>query len=375
MRYLVTSDIHLGHPRTSTQHVSSTFLKQILSKENTTLDIIFISGDIFDRLIDTNSKDLLIIIDLFNRLLNYCNTNNILLRVLHGTPSHDQNQSTILVKLNEIRATHKQVDLKYFNILDIEYIESLNKYILYIPDEWVNDHTKLEEQIQYKLNLYNIQQVDIAILHGQFQYQTLGKKYTGFFFQEKYFLNLVKGFIHVGHYHTYSTYDRILANGSLERLAHGEESPKGHIVVTDSSYSFIENPNAFIYKTITVNSNTTLTILDSKICKYPKSSYIRLLLSKDHPFNFTFDTIRARYQDYNIKKVIKEHGTELNTVTYILEDEELDLSSRSILEGNLHETLYRLITEKIQLTSIETSKLVKYLDYFKGDLIGKQDTI
>lgn len=374
MKYIVCGDIHLGHTKTPTKHIINSFKKSILSEKNKDIDVLFIEGDLFDRLLDLNSKEVHYIIDFFNYLLSYCYTNNILLRVLEGTPSHDWQQSTTLVKLNEIRNTDKQVNLKYFNCLDIEYMEEYNKYILYIPDEWSNDHSDIEKQIKEKLLLNNIQNVDIAILHGQFSYQLVGKKYTGFYYKEDYFLKLVKEYIHVGHYHMYTTHDRIIATGSLERLSHGEEHPKGYVLVDNKNSYFIENSNSYIYKTLNVINSTTLNILDSKIFKYPKGSHIRLLMSKDHPFNITFQELKGRYLDYHIKKLIKEHVSESNSVTYILTEDDLDLSCRTVLEGNVDETLYNLITSKNQLSELESSKLIKYLSIFKEINVNESST-
>lgn len=363
MRYLVCSDIHLGHLKTPTSHIVQSFKTHILNERHRDLDVLFISGDLFDRLLDLNSKEALQIVEFFNHLLSYCATHQIALRVLEGTPSHDWQQSQLLVKLNEIRKD--KCDLRYHKSLEIEYLDAVGKHVLYIPDEWTNSHEELEKQIQAKLHEHAITQVDIAIAHGQFQYQLAGKKYTGFHFQEAYFLSLVRGFIHVGHYHTYTCMDRIIANGSLERLAHGEEEAKGFVTVHGTRYSFHENPSAYIYKTLHVTAATTLERLDKQIGKYPKDSHIRLLMSKDHPFNLIFAEIRLRYLDYQIKKQIKEHAPENATVAHILSDAELEVSERFVLDGNLHQTLLESIQSKHTLNSVETTKLLNYVHIFK----------
>lgn len=363
IKYLVTSDVHLGHENTPTTHIIQSFKTHILSDIHKDLDILFISGDLFDRLLDLNSKEVYFIIEFFNYLLSYCTVNNIRLRVLEGTPSHDWGQSQILVKLNDIRTN--KCDLKYHKVLDIEYIEELNHHILYIPDEWTNSHDELEQQIQVKLQEHSITKVDTAILHGQFQYQIAGKKYGGFHYKEEYFLNLIKGFIHVGHYHTYTYLDRIIANGSLERLVHGEEDPKGYVVVQNNTYTFFENTSAYIYKTIHATAAMTLERLDKQIAKYPKESRIRILLSKDHPFNLIFSEIKLRYLDYHVKKLIKEHVTENDAATYILTDSELEVSDQFVLDKDIHQTLLASIQSKHILTDQETNKLLNYIYIFK----------
>lgn len=363
MLYAVTSDVHLGHPKTPTSHIIKSFKKHILNETNKKLDVLFISGDLFDRLLDFNSKEVQIIISFFNYLLSYCVDNNILLRVLEGTPSHDWTQSQTLVKLNEIRDI--KCDLRYHKVLDIEYIERIGKYVLYVPDEWTNSHDELEKQIQAKLIENNISQVDVAILHGQFKYQFAGKPYHGFHYKEEYFLKLVRGFIHVGHYHTYTHLDRIVANGSLERLAHGEEQPKGYVVIEDKRYSFIENTSAYIYKTLQVTAATTIERLDKQIQRYPKESYIRLLMSKDHPFNITFQELKLRYLDYHLKKQLKEHVSEDSSVTYILNDSDLEVDDKFVLDTNIHQLLIDIVATKHTLNSQEQTKMLNYISIFK----------
>ena len=364
MRYLCCSDIHLGHLKTPTSHIINSFKKSILTDSNKDISILFISGDLFDRLLDLNSKDVSPIIDFFNYLLNYCYVNDILLRVLEGTPSHDWLQSNTIVKLNEIR--QNKCDLKHIKVLDVEYIEKVNKYVLYIPDEWVHSHDELEVQIQEKLNKLLITNVDIAILHGQFNYQLAGKKYNGFFFKEEYFLKLVKGFIHVGHYHMFSKFDRIIANGSLERLAHGEEQPKGYVLVEDDKYTFIENTNSYTYTTLNITNATTLERLDKLIAKFPVNSYIRLMLNKDHEFNINFTELKLRYLDYHLKKIIKENVSDHNSITYILtDDEEIELSDSFILDNNIYSTLVNNIQINYQLSEVENVKFLNYVEIFK----------
>jgi len=365
LNYIVTSDIHLGHNNTPTSHIIKSFKESILIDNNKDKDVLFISGDLFDKLLDLNTKEVKEIIEFFNYLLNYCYDNDILLRVLEGTPSHDWQQSSILVKLNDIRK--KKCDLRYFKILDIEYIERYNKYILYVPDEWTNDHNDLQSQISEKLIENNISKLDIAILHGQFHYQFKGKPYHGFYFKEEYFLSIVRGFIHIGHYHVYSTLDRIIANGSLERLVHGEEQPKGYVVVNENSYSFIENTNAYTYITLNITKKTTIDKLDSLISKYKKNSFIRLLMPKDHPFNINFKDIKLRYLDYNLKKQVKELLTDTNSITYIFNEDNIDMSSNEILDTNIHTLLTTSILNKYDLSYEETKKYLDYVSIFEQE--------
>lgn len=371
MKYIVTSDVHLGHNNTPTEHIITSFNTQVLTENNKDADVLFIAGDLFDQLKDLKSKDSHRILQFFHQLLDYCYDNQILLRVLEGTPSHDWEQSQHLVTLNNARK-HK-CDLVYHKNLEIEYIEKINKHVLYVPDEWTHDHRTLELQIQAKLQQLNIQQVDIAIMHGQFQYQFAGKPYKGFYFKEDYFLKLVKGYLHVGHYHTYSKLDRIIANGSLERLAHGEEAPKGYVIVQDDKYAFIENKNAYIYKTIKINTTHNLDKLDKQIAQCPKGSFIRLVMKDEHPFNVTFKELRLRYLDYHLKKDVKNNAVDETTDTYISTDTQLEFDDIFVLQSNIHQTLVNTVQTKYQLNSLEERKFMSYINIFtevEGDKLS-----
>lgn len=358
MKYIVTSDIHLGHQRTPTKHVIQSFNKFILTDANKDADMMFISGDLFDRLLDFGSFEVLEIVTFIGVLLEYCYVNNIMLRVLYGTPSHDHSQLKIIGRINSLRKN--PCDYMYHEVLDIEYVEKFDKHILYIPDEWSNDHEDVEKQIESKLLARGVSQVDIAILHGQFFYQLPIANYKGFYFKEDYFLNLVKGYIHIGHYHNFSTLDRIIANGSLERMAHGDEDPKGYVIVEDGLYRFVENTDAYIYKTIRVTKSSTYESLDRNIHKYPANSYIRLQMNKEHPFNINFADIRNRYPDYFIQKKMSD-ADEISTMTDILYMTELEDEGGYTLESNIHEVLLSTITNKYDLTPTSLERIKEHI--------------
>lgn len=362
MKYVITSDIHLGHKNTPTHQIIRSFHTSILTPANTDADILFVAGDLFDHLLYLNTVEAQQIIQFFHELLNYCHHNDIQLRVLEGTPSHDWYQSEMLVKLNEVRKN--KVDLLYVKILDIEYNARYSKYILYIPDKWCSSQQELERQVNAKLAEHGVRSVDIAILHGAFKYQA-DHPTTAFMYDEPYFLNLVRGFIHIGHYHKHSTLDRIIAGGSLDRLAHGEEDPKGYVVVQDTSYTFVHNPNAYTYRTINVTPSVDLTKLDKLVYKSKPGSHIRLHVSDAHPLSQSFKDLKLRYPDYHLKKLSKDKAPDSTDATYILNDDLLEVSEHLITESNIYDTLLRLVETKHSLTAKEQSKLRSYASVFK----------
>jgi len=334
VRYLVVSDIHFGHNNTPTLDIAQKLEKMIFNEKD--IDIIFIAGDLFDRLLDFNEPAAHEVIEFGNKLIVHCVKNKIVLRILEGTPSHDWKQSNIFEVIN--KNLNNACDFKYIQRLSIEYMEKFNLHILYIPDEWTHDHSDLERQIEVELNRHGISEVDIAILHGLFNFQDVSGNIP-FKFKEDYFLKLVKHYIHVGHIHTHSYYDRIIAQGSFDRLRHGEEESKGYVIAqidTDNPkndlWVFRENFQAHIYKSITIGKKTSIERLKAKISKLPVGSYVRLIIDKDHPLYFSIDQIKNEFplihfsKKSNTKEEVKREVNfkKLDIVTETLTPESLE---------------------------------------------------
>jgi len=360
--YVVVSDIHLGHDRTPTQHIISSFIRTVLTDANKDIHVLFINGDLFDQQLKLNSEAAQIIIQFFHKLLDYCYVNGIKLRVLEGTPSHDWYQSNLLVRLNDVRS--QRADLVYHRGLAIENFPEYHKNILYIPDRWISSQSDLERQVNAAMGKMGLKQVDFAMLHGQCVYQTLGHKTKEFTYDEAYLHRLVKELIHIGHFHKYSHYDRIIANGSLERLAHGEEDPKGYVRVSGGQWAFIQNPYSYTYKTIKITAKTTLEKLDKIILKLPKGSYVRLYMDALHDFNHAFKDLQVRYLDYELTRKLKGDSSEGETDTYISDAEDLLQAAPEFTEINIYEMLMKSVLAKHQLSPSETEKFYKFSEIF-----------
>src|SRR5690606_34198135 len=139
LRSAIFSDVHLGHRTTPTEHIIQQLKLALPTNEETSnLDIIWISGDLFDRFLPLNHPDLPLIHEYIAWLLRLCKRHDIVLRVLEGTPSHDNKQAWLVEAINadvEIGA-----DAKHVESLSIEYIERFGIHVLYIPDEWSADN-------------------------------------------------------------------------------------------------------------------------------------------------------------------------------------------------------------------------------------------
>lgn len=362
LKYIRINDIHTIHNNTPTQHIVKNFRKHVLTEANKDADAFFIAGDLFDQLADPSSLEYLVTIELLSNILDYCYENNIILRVLEGTPLHDWKQPKVMENLNAARAN--KADFKYFDVLDIEYISRIGKYVLYIPDEWCNDHPTVERHIEAKMKELNIHQVDIAIMHGQFTYQMANIPNPPFCYEESYFLKIVKELIHIGHFHIKSQHDRIHAGPSFDRLKHGEEDAKGYMVVTGEHAEFIENPDAYVYNTYVLSKRDTLKSLDKKILNLPDRSHVRLELTPDHPFNIGFRDLVLRYHRYNLTKKVKDVSDSKPT-TDIVSDVADVMTDFSNLCVNMRETVYESIVKENELSDTALKKLHKVLEVFE----------
>lgn len=347
VKYIVLSDIHLGHNNTSTQYIINNLNTEIFKHKD--IDIIFIAGDLFHRLLDFNQNDVYDIVSFLYRLLIHCYNNNIILRVLEGTPSHDWQQSKIILELNNNLKT--PIDVKYISKLEIEYIEKYNINVLYIPDEWSNDIESLEKEIRSELISKNIEQCDIAILHGLFNYQD-PFNHVSFKYREEFFLNIIKHYINIGHYHTHSFFNRIIAQGSFDRLSHGEEEPKGYCYIEIDTknkdldkWTFIENKNAKIYKTFIVNNKTSIENLTKKILSLPHDSHIRLKINENNPFNNIYEEFKLKLYNYNIKKQIIQ-SDKINALNSTKNDKTKLSMTLSLNRDNIKELLKNSILER-----------------------------
>lgn len=319
----VISDVHLGHNNTPTATICENIIEEFLANIHVAAsDIIFISGDFFDQLLNFSAPSSIDIIGIISIVLRYCHNRNIKLRVLKGTGTHDYDQSQHFVSI----AKHLNIslDLKYVNTLYIEYIPEWDINILYIPDEYRLLHSQTLLETKALLSERNLATVDIGIMHGMFDLQ-IPKGIDIPYHDSKEYLTLVSGLIFIGHDHKHQSYKRITIPGSFDRLTHGEEQPKGFLTAilnSDNSYkvTFHENTRAKKYLTFKMQdvlSSEALGYIDARISLLDASAAIRLLV--------------LDYVGY--QAILKHCRTKYPQHTWILErDEKKKGKSKSIME-------------------------------------------
>lgn len=314
----VVGDVHLGHPETKTLHILESLRRAFPDTVETgKLDIIFIEGDLFDRLLDNADEDLYEIRIWMTMFLRMCASRDIVLRILEGTPSHDWKQSRLFPHINEIARIG--ADCKYIDKLSIEHIERFGATVLYVPDEWKPEPSETWKDVQEALKLSGIDKVDYAVMHGYFPHQLPKQLEAGAHDPEKY-LSIVRNEIFIGHVHTFTIWKRIVAAGSLDRLNHGEEHDKGHVRRTPEGIKFVINENAKEYVTIDcrgLEPARAHALVEERVKKLRKGAAVRIRANKDEPFATSLPALREKFPDFTWKIKTDAHDIAQRTVDVI----------------------------------------------------------
>lgn len=315
LKIAVLSDLHLGHRRVDTEHILDNLRKALPDNAETAeLDIVFLAGDVFDSLLNLSDECVFLIELWIIEVLRLCKKYDIMLRVLEGTHSHDWKQSEHFDVLN--RGTKINADLAYVQELFIEYIPRHDITVLYVPDDLNTDTNVTLSQVRELMTIKGLTKVDYAIMHGQFEYQ-LPEIVKAPKHPSKEYLEIVDKLIFIGHIHVFSTFERIVAQGSFDRLSHGEEEPKGHVradIEEDGTYKvrFVENEGAKKFITLECRGLTLLETLEEielKSKDVPDESFVRILCLPDNPILREMDHLTRMRPLITWSKLIKEEKT------------------------------------------------------------------
>lgn len=306
----VLSDIHLGHHRTNTYHIVKALRHALPDNEETAnLDLILLAGDVFDRLLTLPQEEVEEIQQWIADLLSLCRRHNILLRVLEGTPSHDWKQSQQFENINN--GLEYPANLKFVGTLSIETIEELGGLtVLYVPDEWNHDASVTWVQVNELLKQHGLEKVDVACMHGQFEYQLPIESIKSH--NSEWYKSIVRHYIVIGHVHIRTENGIILAQGSLDRLSHGEEAPKGHyrmcISPNGNWHWFVENTLAKLYLTVDVRG-WKLEQLHKYLAEHehlPDDTSFRFMFERDSELARSLKDIKKLYPQFKFSTQMED---------------------------------------------------------------------
>jgi len=359
LRMLVLGDIHLGNRRTPTKHIIEnmrTFFNGY--KKRTDIDIIFITGDVFDTNLYLSDSDVTHIYNWFVVLIDFCIFSNIKLRVLLGTYSHDHNQTKLLELV--AKNSKEPIDFRYITQLEIEYIDDFNLNVLYIPDEWNSNNFVTLEQTKELIKSKGLERVDLAIMHGAFDYQLPTNDKSSVHDSEAY-KSLVNYYIFIGHVHTFNVNDSIIAQGSFDRLTHNDEIAKGGVLAIirpDSSkeYIFIENKNALPFISFNANKDDWYIRLET-LLKSLEKGYVRICANSTHPAFSVFSEIKMINPEVKLsKKIIENEQAVVKKDIYLKDD---ILTVINITPSNIYEMVSSLLSkDNYESTSMRLKEIL-----------------
>lgn len=351
---LVISDIHLGHHTNRTIDIIANLDKFFITynKYIKKVNMIIIAGDTYDRLLTNGGTTDKLITKWLIKLSLYCQKNGIKLRILEGTPSHDWKQcSTLDIVLKDFNI---DIDFKYVSSLYIEHLVEEDIDILYVPDELNHKASTTLKEVKELMKDKNLSTVDLAVMHGQFPFQLPNIILESSHDEDEY-SKLVDGFIVIGHIHKHNYNGKIIAQGSFDRLAHGEEEDKGGIIVTlnkygDNSWVFLKNKYAKIYNTYDythLDADSVKKELEKDLKILQPGSMVRLLVSKDSGLIKHKKEISELYPNLVVKIETKGDKDTYTDIAKPIKFEMLD--SFSITRDNIMELISRELTTKYKL--------------------------
>ena len=379
LRFVTIADIHIG--KKDTRSLEKELDKYFFDKINEIdsekkIDIIFIAGDLFDRILKLNESAGVLAIEFMNNLLKVADDKNILVRLLKGTRTHDFNQLNIF----------SDKELEYpliFKIIQSVTVEDLSikskPKVLYLPEEYPMDFNNFyDKYLEVENNYY-----DIIIGHGMSDFVAFtpdeddseNPVRSAPTFNSSKLMKICKGPIIFGHIHDNKEYkNKFYYTGSFSRYSFKDTNDKGYYLTDMDSEGkfemrFIQNEMAPTYVTVDMDEYENLT-------EEKKIDIIKELKEEN-------DYVRFKSSDKSSIDIIKKLSENDSNVKVVydnknIEQVKIDEKYRFILdkEFDVDETIKRFIKLKKD-KDIDLSDIQNIIKKDKDDLIniGSEDKV
>ncbi|WPH64265.1 metallophosphatase [Staphylococcus phage vB_StaM_PB50] len=328
------ADLHYGkkNPKKLTDELNEYFVKYI--EDNNDIDMVVISGDLFDRVIRFNEPSGKEVLEFMDRMFTLSEEKNFLLRLLKGTKTHDFNQLDVFNQ-NELEYNN----FKIINTLESELVKHNGKEVnlLYIPEEYPDDKKEFYNELLYSVedNTY-----DNIFGHGMIDFVTFvpdeddseNPVKSAPILESKELMRVTKGVTVYGHIHDFHEYkDKVYYCGSYSRYSFKDTEDKGFLVIEnnldedDYNVELILNEKAPTYVTINMDQYENLT--EQKKLEIinelrQENDYVRFVsTSKDDvdiikQISSSDKNIKVQFNNKNIKEVKVDEKYQ-----FILDDE------------------------------------------------------
>lgn len=367
-------DLHIASIK-DTNYVYNT-ITDIFEKELlfTRTHAVVIMGDYFHRLLKVNEDHTALAINIMSFLVRLCKKNDIKLRIVYGTESHDSGQYILF----NYHLTEPGLDFKIITTVTVEELFPGVK-VLYLPEEYM-----MSKEDHYKDYLYSGNTYDYIFGHGvisegmpMLQFDNKPKsneKHVPHFKSGE--LSSVSKICLFNHYHCYSDLgDGVYYVGSLFRDSFGEEDPKGYGIIDNNTFTFVENTKAYIYKTYEFPEDSELYKTSENLIKEIKRikdenanifngevvGKIRLKFNIPIDVDPSFkENIRSLlFNDKNISLLMKESSADLIAEVQETIDEEYDfiLDNSLIITDKIHQYINKKYDSDMSL-----EELTKYIN-------------
>lgn len=322
MRLLWSSDHHTFHQNTPTEHVLNnltTFLRK--DHDLAKVDMVTFGGDFFERMVELPHQDTHVVFDWARDFLHHLYKVNPTATVvwLEGTSSHDWRQPQHFLNL-----APPGLDVRYIDTLSIVTYDHLDGLtVMYVPDNMgALTPDEIWDLALKVLGEAGLSMVDQIHFHGAFEFQLVAKMRHKCHNLERW-ESIARYCILAGHIHTPTRRGKLATGGSFDRGGHGEEHPKGALVVDFDlkkeicDIKFWENKGALPYLTMEVPADITasdlITDLHAFIAKrkLPHHSHIRVMGGSAMVVNPVINMLGKEYPYYTIKAKNEKNEDEL----------------------------------------------------------------
>jgi len=328
-------------------------------------------GDYFHRLFRVNEEYVLLAINVMSYLVRICRKTKTKIRLIYGTESHEMNQ----YRLFNYHLSSESLDMKIITTVTEESV--CGNSILYLPEEYMGDKSK-----HYSDTLYSGKAYDYILGHGiisegmpMVRYddnQRSGEKKVPHFrageLQEASKLTVF------GHYHVLTRMKSVYYLGSLFRDSFGEEDPKGYGIAENHRFTFVENTEAYLYRSYRYNDSSPLygnsDLLVGELDRIKKDNVDIFDGTRPGKIRLIFDlpsTVEVGFRE-KLQSLLSSEKQITTLITETKIDQSELLSSVEaeydfILDKNLNVTdkIYRYISKKYPDTELTYDELIEFI--------------